>query len=764
MKTRLHPIPLLGILLGLTIIFFTTPAAAQVKFGNSYINLSKKTVGGTVQPGDTLEIRTNYFFPSAYNGGNIYWVRYVDNIPTNTTYIGDSIRLITNEGLTYKRWTNGAADDPGTYVGLPPVGQYNIRINIGIGAATVTSNNPTVVTGASTINVGTHRPRVGGGHLTTTSFKVRVTGAVGSTITLGAGRLYYKKASGSTTADTIVNAIQYQILISNNDPICADAIGENFVSEAGGSFDSGTTQNRSYGPTFLIPNYTYRLLTSGTQINDGFYTIVNNLSPWASTFQNAQQRPSCPTAPGGPPPVPQACANRMFNGHWDIIGDHTGSTTPAGNTPKAVGTRGGYMLVVNADYATSEAYRQNITGLCPNTSYEFSLWVKNVCETCGIDSVGTANFRPGVYPNLTFAIDNLDRYSTGQIDTLGWIKKGFLFKTGPAQTAITISIRNNASGGGGNDWAIDDIALVTCNPNLNLVPSGNSTVCMGNQVDINCTVRSFFDNYVDYRWEKSVNGGATWSTVSTGSGTPAMVSGAYQYIASLPSFLADSSTHLNQYRFIVASTPTNLNDVNCSFIASNILIVMVDNCSWVLDTKLLTVKGSVQNNLAQLQWVTVNETDATFEIERSSDLSQFQLIGTVKGRAPPGMGDSYSFSDPQLLTGPAYYRIKVIEGSKAQYSKVILLSNTGLNFMIRALANPFQSAISFELETPVDGVAHVSLVDGYGRNVKQIKMNVIKGTNLIRLEDLSALALGVYTLRIQQQEKVINKMMIKARQ
>jgi hypothetical protein len=745
-------------------LFFDLPATAQVKFGNSYINLSKRTVGGTVQPGDTLEIRTNYFFPSTYNGGSIYWVRYVDNIPTNTTYIGDSLRLITNEGLTYKHWTNTPSNDPGTYIAAPAAGQYNIRINIGIGAATVTSNNPTVVTGASTINVGAHRPRVGGGHLTTTSFKVRVTGAVGSVITLGAGRLYYKKASGSTTADTIVNAIQYQILISNNDPICSDAIGENFVSEAGGTFDSGTTQNRSYGPSFLIPNYTYRLLTSATQINDGFYTIVNNLSPWASTFQNAQQRPNCPTAPGGPPPVPQACANRMFNGHWDIIGDHTGSTTPAGNTPKAVGTRGGYMLVVNADYATSEAYRQNITGLCPNTSYEFSLWVKNVCETCGIDSIGTATFRPGVYPNLTFAIDGLDRYSSGQVDTVGWIKKGFLFKTGPAQTAITISIRNNASGGGGNDWAIDDIALVTCNPNLNLVPSGNSTVCMGNQVDINCTVRSFFDNYVNFRWEKSINGGATWSTVSTGTGTPAMVGGAYQYIAALPSFLADSSTHLNQYRFIVASTPTNLSDANCSFIASNILVVMVDNCSWVLDTKLLSVKGAVNNNVASLQWVTVNETDATFEIERSSDMTQYQLIGTVKGRAPPGMGESYSFMDPKLLTGPAYYRIKVIEGSKSQYSKVILLSNTGLNFMIRALANPFQSNISFELETPVDGVTQISLVDGFGRSVKQTKLNVIKGTNLVRLEDLASLPPGVYTLRIQQQEKVINKMMIKARQ
>ncbi|HUR12465.1 MAG TPA: T9SS type A sorting domain-containing protein [Flavitalea sp.] len=763
MKRHLRYIPLSGILFFFMSLSFVLPVAGQVKFGNSYINLSKKSVGGTVQPGDTLEIRTNYFFPATYNSGSIYFVRYVDNVPTKTIYISDSLRLITNEGLTYKRWTNAGLDDPGTYVGLPPVGQYNVRINIGTGAAAPASNVPTNTTGAGSVNVGSARPRVGGGHLITTSFKVKVTGAVGDTIILGAGQLYYKKLNGAANPDTIVNAIQYKILISNNDPICADAIGRNFVSEAGGTFDSGTTQNRSYGPTFLIPNYTYRLLSSAVQINDGFYTIVNNLSPWASTFVNAQRQNNCTTPAGGPPPVPLSCNNRMFNGHWDIMGDHTGSSTSAGNTPKAVGTRGGYMLVVNADYATSEAYRQNITGLCPNTSYEFSLWVKNVCPTCGIDSTGTSTFKPGVYPNLTFAIDDLDRYSTGQVDTTGWKKKGFLFKTGPTQTAITISIRNNASGGGGNDWAIDDIALVTCNPNLNLVPSGNSTVCFGNQVDINCTVRSFFNNYVNFRWEKSVNNGATWSTVSSGTGSPVMVSGAYQYVAALPSFLADSSTHLNQYRFIVASTPTNLSNVNCSFIASNILIVLVDNCSWVLNTKIVSINGIVQNNFAQIKWVSNNENGASFEIERSKDKIQYQTIGTVTGKAAAGSGASYQFVDNVPLTGPMYYRIKVIEGTQAQYTKIVLLSNSTLRFNVKSPANPFSTSISFELETPLPGTSVVSLIDNYGRTITQVKRNVQKGSNVLQLTNLGGIGKGVYTLRVELNEQLYNKMMIKAK-
>ena len=85
------------------IFFFKVSNGQSVKFGNSYLNISKKTIGGTVQPGDTLEIRTNIWFPNAYNSNNIYFARYVDNVPANTAFADDSLRLITNEGLLYKK-------------------------------------------------------------------------------------------------------------------------------------------------------------------------------------------------------------------------------------------------------------------------------------------------------------------------------------------------------------------------------------------------------------------------------------------------------------------------------------------------------------------------------------------------------------------------------------------------------------------------------------------------------------------------------------
>lgn len=647
-------------------LFFSAAAIAQsVKFGNSYINLSKKTVGGTVQPGDILEIRVNIWFPNAYNSNNIYYARYVDNVPTKTTFVDDSLRLITNEGLLYKRWTLAQGDDPGAYLASPPAGEYNVKINLGKNA-TAPGNNSNNAVGAGTVVTGgaaKDKPRAGGNVLITTSFKVQVTGAVGDTIILGAGQIRYKKTNSAIAADTIVNAIQYKILISNNDPICPNAIGRNFVAEAGGTFDSGTTQNRAYGPTFAIPAYTFLNLTTTQAIGDGTYCIVNNLSPWASTYVNAEKRPNCVTSNAGSPPSIFACANRMFSGHWDIMGDHTGASTAAGNSPVSPGSRGGYMLVVNADYATSEAYRQSLTGLCPNTTYEFSLWVKNVCTNCGTDSNGTQTWKPGVYPNLSFAIDDLDRYSSGQIDTIGWIKKGFLFKTGASQTSITISIRNNASGGGGNDWAIDDIALVTCNPNLNLVPSGDAHVCYNSQVDISSTVTSFFNNYTYYRFERSTDNGATWSVSGTGTGTPSPVTGGYEYTAQLvPSFLGDSAHHMNQYRFIVASTPANLSNSDCSFMASTRIVVMVNNCSVIL--------SALDSSTRQRREIT--RSGKNVEIRRlinpAKDNVSFDLITTADGTAQIVLLDNFG----RVLRE---FRANAVKG----YNHVILDKIRGFN-------------------------------------------------------------------------------------
>lgn len=458
----------------------------------------------------------------------------------------------------------------------------------------------------------------------------------------------------------------------------------------------------------------------------------------------------------------------MHGGHWYIDGDHTGTNDAVGNIPPADTTNSGYMLMVNADYVASEVYSQTITNLCPDTYYEFSGWFRNICPTCGVDSLGqqftgtptapTAGY-PGVYPNLSFSLNGLDYYSTGEIDTLGWLKKGFVFLTGPAQTSATFAIRNNSQGGGGNDWVMDDISVATCTPNLTLIPVGNTNQCFGQQVDMNCDVISFFDNYTHYQWQVSHDNGATFvDTLPMGTGSPALTAGNYVYNAAFPSFIADSSQHLVQYRIRVATSAANIFG-GCSFFNSARIIVMVDNCQFVLNTNLLSFKASLVNKQARLNWQTSNETAQTyFEIQKSFNGTQFVTIGRVQAI---DNRHAYSFTDPEMLNGFAYYRIIVKEPGGQKISNTAYLKVSEPSYGFISVMNPFADILSFELNSPQNTRATIVITDAHGKTVRSFKHTLSKGFNEVRVNDLGSLAIGTYILQVITNDGIKSRRVIK---
>jgi hypothetical protein len=737
--------------------------------GNSYVNISKKTNGGFVQVGDTLEIRTNYYFGGSYNIANaktLYSVRYYDSVPLNTTMLSgtaDSLRLITNEGLTARKYTLTGNDDPGTYNQNPGVGKYQIRINIGSAPAIPNNSNYGVLTdnsGSSNVIIGTYRPLLFGGTLITTAFRVKATGNVGDTITLAAPKFIYRKTSSG--ADTVVTGTRYRILINGatQSTLCANALGSNLASEYKGTFDSGSVQNRVSGPIFPIPSYDYKPLSRTASTSDGSYTLVNNLSPTARTNFNARMQPNC----ANPTPIPAAdsCAHRMHGGFWDIIGDHTGTTTAAGNPAQAPGMRAGYMLVVNADVVTSEAYRQSVTGLCPDTYYEFSAWLRNVCKRCGIDSNSVATYKAGVYPNLTFSIDGVDIYSTGQMDTTGWQKKGFVFKTNAGQTSAIISIRNNASGGGGNDWAIDDIAIGTCGPSMTLNYNPLLGCNNGVLVNLSDTIRYTYNpNYSWYKWERSTDGGLTWGPPpipTTGTATPVLVGGLYQFVTNYPAFLAYAADSGHLYRVVVATSNANLSSATCSFTDNKSVLLNLISCPNVVDANFLSFTGSLNaRGNAQLNWIVNNEQQLIkYEVEKSVDGTNYYSIGALPARNSINLVE-YTFTDPDFLIKTKYYRLKIINVQQQfKYSKVIILSKQ-INFEVNGLLNPFSTSLQANIVLPYGGLVKMWLFDSYGKQVMKENKQLNVGLNSVTYWGLTNLSRGIYIIAFEYNNQVVQR-------
>jgi hypothetical protein len=743
-------------------------ANAPVKFGNSYVNISRKTTGGVVQPGDTLEIRMTI----NHTSGTMTALRYVDNIPTKTSMLagsGDSIRIITNEGLTYKRYTVAADGDAGSYKAVPAAGEYNIRLNLGF-ASGATPGSPTVMTNAATsangqMNAASDRPKGGGGMLFAIAYRVKVSGIVGDTIILSPGQFIYNNG----VSDVTLTATPFKIMISNPLSLCSNSIGLNIAEEFGGTFGSGTQLNRNSDLTTPINSYTFISNVNAINlVNDGRYAIVKNLSNRSSTVRDARRQNTCNIPTTLAVNDPYSCNNRMFSGFWYIDGDHTGTSDAIGNTPPASSSNGGYMLMVNADYIASKVYQQNITNLCPNTYYKFSAWVRNICPTCGIDSTGTSTYKPGVLPNLTFSLDDVDYYSTGEVDTAGWLEKGFVFKTGSFQTSATFSIRNNSQGGGGNDWTLDDIGIRTCAPDITVTPGPNPFVCDSNTVDLGATIASYFDNYVYYTWEKSTDNGATWTStgVSGGPMSPTWNGSAWAYDVTYPPFVAYAADSGSQYRVVVASTISNLSNSNCSFSTGSTITLTVDPCDALLDVDILSFKGKNENSQGVLYLTTSKESEPVkYEIQKSKDASRFISIGEIRGfRDPAAELNNYTYTDPELLDNTlSWYRIKAIntQNNKYKYSKVIQLIGDKAGFQIESLINPFKSEIKFDLISGVDGLVQVQIFDQYQHKLKSASYNLVKGKNKITISNTDNLPAGLYILKVVSETNIINRKIIK---
>jgi gliding motility-associated-like protein len=261
--------------------------------------------------------------------------------------------------------------------------------------------------------------------------------------------------------------------------------------------------------------------------NDGFYTVRNSTS-------------------------------QCFGNTWhSLTSDHTGDPN-------------GYFMLINASQEPSEFYLDTVKGLCPGTTYEFAAWIMNVI-------LPSACFGNTIKPNLTFNIENTDgtvlkTYSTDDIpptSTPTWNQYGFFFTTPSSSTNVVLRIKNNSTGGCGNDIAIDDITFRPCGAKLTSSIVGVSgfvaDVCEGDTKDITmkASVSSGYNN-PSFQWQQSTDNGSTWIDIF----------GA-QYTTLVKHIAANTPTRNYLYRVTVAEA-SNMSVSGCR-VASEVLSIRVNS-------------------------------------------------------------------------------------------------------------------------------------------------------------------------------------------
>lgn len=182
----------------------------------------------------------------------------------------------------------------------------------------------------------------------------------------------------------------------------------------------------------------------------------------------------------------------------------------------------GNALIVNADdYSSGRFYRTTVSGLCQNSTYEFSAFLMNIydpsagnCENNGIP----INVRFEIWDETNTQL--LKEGSTGDITSTvaaQWKRYALTFRSRPGQGSVILKMFNNGIGGCGNDLAIDDIIFRSCGDLTTLeAPDGTSgtwNVCAEDApVDLELTATPDNSVYSDhfFQWQQSSDG-ESWS-------------------------------------------------------------------------------------------------------------------------------------------------------------------------------------------------------------------------------------------------------------
>jgi trimeric autotransporter adhesin len=757
-------------------ICVTDPTAGRIDFGKSYVNISKGLNGGTVDPGDTLEIRATFVVFS----GTMDSLAFYDTLTGNDglRYVPNSMALRTNEGKLYKGYLDPFDNADAAWIGTGA--DTTIRINMGLQATQSARGK---------LRNSSRPSFYGGTCIIMATYRAVVYGSYNSKVNFGGGA--FTSRDTITGLSTKINFKKDSIMIYQSPGLCPNAVSPtNAVGvEFNGTFGTPATgaplaRNRTSSP--YVAGYVKQLFQSGSGPQDYYYGIANNTSARYTTLQNWGK------ADGSSP-------SYRVHTVWDIIGDHTNASNPVVGNPPCDTTQPvsasnpcGYMLVINSAYKTDTAFQYTVTNLCPNTYYEISAWVRNVCYKCGCDSTGTgagsAGYIPlatgdssGVQPNLAFEVNGTHYYTTGNIRYQGvgpttsdasnrWVKKGFTYLTGSSETSFTLTIRNNAPGGGGNDWALDDIAVATCLPRMSFSPSLTPTMCDSTYITLVDTVRSYFNNYNYYQWQRSTDGGATWTNLAGASGvaTPAWNGSAWEYLTGFVVTPPNATLANNgdRYRVIVATTAANLTNVDCQVTdGTSITTLSVIDCGIPLKTELLSFTGKVINQHGDLLWTTSKETQALqFDVERSDDGISFRKIATINSYNNYQTDvNRYTFTDPAPVSGNTFYRILMTNSDqKKKYSRTIRFNKeVSARFELVNVVNPFYDKIDIDVSVPEDGKIEVYLSDMFGKTIRKSNHFTRQGINSLYLFNTETLTPGMYVLQVSYNGTVIGRKVIK---
>ena len=182
-----------------------------------------------------------------------------------------------------------------------------------------------------------------------------------------------------------------------------------------------------------------------------------------------------------------------------------------------------------------------------------------------------------------------------------------------------------------------------------------------------------------------------------------------------------------------------------------------DNNGFVLPITLVSFEGFGLENVNQLSWVTLDETDFShFELMRSINGSDFKNIGRIGSRGG-NQKNIYYYDDDKLLDNTYYYRLKLVDlDGIIVYSKTIKIDGSKQTSIDVVLSpNPVRLGKDLKLNLGNSSVSAVTIHDMTG-NTMFNSYGLYNSTFILP----STLESGLYTVFVQIGDKVTIKKLV----
>ena len=177
----------------------------------------------------------------------------------------------------------------------------------------------------------------------------------------------------------------------------------------------------------------------------------------------------------------------------------------------------------------------------------------------------------------------------------------------------------------------------------------------------------------------------------------------------------------------------------------------------ILSTDLIVFSGFMQEDKKSvlLKWQTLSETNnERFEIEKSTNGTQFTTIGTVKGSGNSNEKRDYQFLDSDF-SGSSFYRLKQTDfDGSTTYTDIITLKFPFANDKIYVFPNPSTSGI-FNVEFHQHG-HEIWLTDLMGKTVYTHQAaHHHSDTDVFEQIDINHLKKGIYFIHISTSNSTV---------